>query len=181
MAKFSKLEKVFIGIVIFCVIMLVYLLSCALVFFRKKTIPIVINTSQDYVEALSNLSQVQHPLTNNEYRETLKKQLPVGLYIYLEKDLGDTNSGLTLATIRTIVLDDSLVGHEYCVTLTHELMHLKYFIQDERYVCWQTFLFLWQCEELNDVAQWYSYMQIYGYYNGDYDISDLVVDYLTNK
>lgn len=184
MSKFSRIEKFCVGVILVCVVFMIYLGCCALVFFRKKDLPIVLNSAHDYHTAFNIIDKeyALNPKTKGEYKQFLHSNLGVKAYLYFETDnLPEKNSGVTLATIRTILVDDSLDGYEYCVTFAHELMHLKHFIQDEQFVCWETFLYLWESDELHDVGVWYAHKQLYGCYSGEYNISDLIVNYLTNK
>lgn len=187
MAKLSKIEKFFIGEILFCIIVLVYLGVCALVFFRNKEIELALVTSNQYYLALNELQKDYNEncniLDKSKCREIVEEELNLKCYIYGETDLGDKYNGLTFASIRTILLDDSLSREEYCIVFVHETIHLTEFIADERYVCFATFKYLYEheCEEMHNIGVVYGIQQLRGMYSGEYDIYDLIVDYLTKN
>jgi hypothetical protein len=161
----------------------VYFGTCGLIFFRDKKIPPYINSQLDYLNAYDILCQEYDDTCQKPkayYKEFVEDDMGVKFYFYGERKL-DKHNGLTFATIRLIVVDNTIDGYEYCVTFAHECIHLKQFVSDERYVCYETFKYLYESEELHEVGVWYGYRQLYGCYNGEYNIEDLVVNYLTNK
>lgn len=106
----------------------------------------------------------------------------LSMYIYCESRLGELYKGITSPIFRTIIIDEELKGYDYCETFAHEAIHLKYIVDNERYVCFETFKYLYENDKLHDVGVWYGYNQITrGHTLVEYDISDLVIDYLTNK
>lgn len=182
MAK-SKLDRAIAVLLLMCVLTLAYFGTCGLIFFRDKSIPPHINTQLDYLNAYDVLLQ-EHDDTRQKpkayYKEFVEKDMGVKFYIYGEKELGKYN-GKTFVTIRLILIDNTIDGYEYCTTFAHEIIHLTHFVANERYVCYETFKYLYESEELHEVGVWYGCRQIYGYYSGEYNISDLIVNYLTNK
>jgi hypothetical protein len=114
------------------------------------------------------------------YKKILDKDLKLKMYIYREKYLKN-NNGLCIANLRLIIIDESIRDYQYCVTLTHEMMHLKRYRKQENYICFETFKYLYESEELHDVGVWYAIRQINGCYSSEYNISNQVLDYLTNK
>jgi hypothetical protein len=183
MAKI-RLNKVVAFILLFCVLVLVYLGCCAIVFFREKFMPLQVFGQTDYLKAIHKLESEYNSFedehTKEWYREKIEQDLELKFYFYKERDIERYN-GLAYATIRTIVIDEELDGYGYCKTFAHEVMHLKLFIQQEDYVCYETFKYLYESEELHNVGVWYGLQQLRGCYSGKYNISGHVVNYLTNK
>ena len=184
--KFSKVEKFCISIIILCVLVLIYLGTCAILFFRNREIPYVTYTQLDYYNVVDKLYLESYngnnkALSNSSYKKTLEQELNPQLYIYKEKNAHKQYAGLTLPIIRTIIIDSEIDGYDYCLTLTHEIMHLNHFIANERYICFETFKFLYENEKLHDVGVWYAYKQLTVIYSKDYYIADLVIDYLTKN
>lgn len=182
MAK-SKLDRAVAILLLMCILTLVYCLTCGLIFFRNKNISPHINTQLEYLNAYNILCQEYSDTCNKPksyYKQFVEKDMEVKAYFYSERKLNKYN-GLIFATIRLIVIDNTIDGYEYCTTFTHEVIHLTHFVANERYVCYETFKYLYESEELHEVGVWYGCRQIYGYYSGDYNISDLIVNYLTNK
>lgn len=185
MAKRSKLEKIVIATILLCVLVLIYLGCCALVFFRKKDIPIAISNMHKYNIALDLLYKEYNKepclFSDEEFREIIEDETGLSFYIYFERNLGDEYSGLTLSTIRTIIVDERVKGYDYCEVFMHEAIHLTHFTGNERYVSFNTFKYLYESEKLHDVGVRYGIRQIHGYYNGEYDVYDLIIDYLTKE
>ena len=182
MAK-SKFNRAIAVLLLICVLAFVYLGVCGILFFRNKTLPVYINSQYDYLYACNILEQgyeERDVRTKEYYRNKVEKDLGLNFYFYKERKLSEYG-GVTFPTIRLIVLDTDVSGYEYCVVFAHETIHLTQFIADERHVCYETFKYLYESEELHEVGAWYGYRQLYGYYNGEYNIEDLVVNYLTNK
>lgn len=180
----DRIKKVAIAILILCILVLTYCLCGILILCRKKIMQCDALMQRDYLEAINILrssdSKVYEPKTKEEYRSFIEKDLGVNFYIYSEKNLYDY-AGKTYPLIRLIIIDESISGYKYCETFVHEAIHLKEFIGQEDYVCFETFKYLYESEELHSVGVWYGISQIYGFYNGEYDVSHLIVDYLTNK
>lgn len=185
MAKFSKVERVFLGITAICLVILIYLGICCGVFFRKKELGIaVVTTTQCYIamEMLRQDYDYDAGVKSKQfYRDAIEKDLGVKFYIYGETDLGSKYNGLTIPTIRTILIHDDVTGEDYCIVFAHESIHLTQFISNERYVCFETFKYLYESkiEELHNAGVRFGLKQIQGVYSGEYDVYDLIVDYLT--
>lgn len=181
--KLDWISKIGVGLILICVILLVYMGIVGIVFCRKINMPIKIFMPTDYYNVLDMLERdyensIPHR-SNKQYKALVEEQLDLNFYIYIEKEL-DNHNGLAIATIRTIVLDDDLTGYQYCYVFTHEAMHFKKFAKNETYICFETFKFLYENEdeELHNVGVWYAIRQLYGYYSGEYDCSDYIINYL---
>lgn len=170
--------------IIICIIILLFLLSCTLIFERKKDLPYRNLMPRDYRNAIQLLEKSYikdyKPKTKEEYRKFIESDMGVHFYIYTEKDMVDY-AGKIYPLARLIIIDTDTDGYKYCETFAHEAIHLKEFIGQEDYVTFQTFKYLYESEELHNVGVWYGLSQVYGCYSGEYNVSHLIVDYLTNK
>ena len=117
--------------------------------------------------------------SDSDFKKIVEDEICLKFYFYGRANLGETYNGLTLATIRTILIDERMSGYDYCVVFAHEAIHLKHFIGNERYVAFETFKFLYESKKLHDVGCYYGIRQMHGFYTGEYDVYDLIIDYLT--
>ena len=116
-------------------------------------------------------------LTNEEYRHLLSIDLE-SFYFYSEKPM--RMAGVTHPLIRLISMNEDLEYEEYCIALAHEMHHLKLFSGNERFVCQETFKYLYENEDenLKQVGIYYGYGLMKGWWVGEYDIRDFVINYL---
>lgn len=172
-------------VLLLCILVLLYLGSIAVVMFRKNRMPVYINSQLDCINAYSRLVKEldadAEVMSNEYYKELIEKDLGLRFYIYLQRDdMAHYNAG-TYLVIRTIVIDNNNVGYAYCWNFAHEAMHLKHFILQEDFVCFETFKYLYEHEELHNVGVTLGLNILRGYYNGSYDVSDYIIDYLTKN
>lgn len=118
--------------------------------------------------------------TNRHYRTVVEKDIGVHLYFYKETQLKGF-AGKCFGAIRLILIDEDLSGDAYCITLAHEMMHLKKMRKQESYICFETFKYLYESSLMHNTGVWYAIRQLEGAYRGEYNISNQIVDYLTNK
>ena len=139
---------------------------------------------KDYYSAINILEKGYEStfvsMTKEEYRQFVENDLGLHCYIYSEKHINGF-AGKTYPMIRLIVIDPDVSGYKYCETFVHEAIHLKEFIGQEDYVSFQTFKYLYESEKLHNVGVLYGLSQIYGSYEGEYNVSHLIVDYLTKN
>lgn len=183
MAK-SKLDRAIIAVLLLCVLVLIYLGVSAVAIFRKKQMPVCFNSMLDCMTAYSMLVQDFDENANVEsneyYRELIEKDLGLKFYLYSEDSL-DGYVGKTHMVIRRITIDETANGYQYCWAFAHEALHLKHFIQHEEFVTFETFKFLYEHEELHNVGVALALKTLEGAYSGEYDVSDYIIYYLTNK
>jgi hypothetical protein len=183
MAK-NRLSKIVAFILLICVVVLVYLGSTSVIFFRKKYMPLQLYSQVDYHKAFNKLLKEYNSdekiNSKSWYRSKIEQDFNFKFYFYKERNIEDYD-GLAYFTIRTIVIEKDLNEYQYCKTFAHEVLHLKLFIQQEDYICYETFKYLYESEELHNVGVWYGLQQLRGCYSGKYNISGHVVNYLTNK
>ena len=183
MAK-SKLDRAITAVLLLCVLVLIYFGLSAVAIFRKKTMPVCINSMLDCMTAYAMLVQdfdEDAVVESNEYyRELIEKDLGLRFYLYSEGEL-DRYVGKTYMTIRRITIDESAKGYQYCWAFAHEAMHLKHFIKHEEFVTFETFKFLYEHEELHNVGVALALKTLEGGYSGEYDISNYIINYLTKN
>lgn len=178
--------RFWITILITCFTILFYCLTLLLIFHRGLDLPTPQITYQQYTKAKEILEEDLHEnpcwFTDQEFKNYIEKDFNLKFYIYTESDLKGNYNGKTYPVTRTIVIDNELNGYGYCKTFVHETIHLKHMVANERYVCFETFKYLYESDDLHDVGVWYGYRQVVnGHYLAEYNISDLVVDYLTKE
>lgn len=184
--KLDKLEKALVAILLFCVLCLVYVFGCIIVLERDITISYRNLMPSDYREAVEILREENKDQgfdwlnSKEEYREFVAKDLGIGLYFYSEKKMVGYY-GKTYPIARVIVIDSELSGYKYCETFVHEALHLKKFSVNETYISFETFRYMYETEELRNVAVCYGLEQIYGEFYDEYNVSHIIVDYLTKN
>ena len=182
----SKLFKGLIVLILIEVLFLAYIGIIGLVIYREKDMEVGTFTYMDCYNALNILRQDINKnhctMSKDEFREFVEDDLGVHFYIYKEREFKGKYIGKTYHVIRTIVVDNNLEDYDYFVCLAHELMHLKTYIGQEDYICFETFKYLYESEELHDIGVWYAIKQLNGFQgSGEYDIDYHIVNYLTNK
>ena len=182
----SKLFKCLIVFILLEVLFLAYIGIIGLVVYREKDMEVETVTYMDCYNALNILRQDINKnhctMSKDEFREFVEDDLGVHFYIYKERDFKGKYVGKTYHPIRTIVLDKNLEDYTYFVQFVHELMHLKTYVAQEDYICFETFKYLYESEELHDVGVWYALRKLNGFQgSGEYCIDYHIVNYLTNK
>lgn len=177
----KKLNKVANWLIIILVIVNIYLLGIGIAFNRDIRVPVVFPQQSQYIMAYEVLNKEIEELTktDDELRDVIAKDLGLKLYFYKEKSMED--AGKVYVAIRLILIDKDLSGFEYAETFAHEVIELKSLVRSESWVCFETFKYLYEHEELHNVGVWYGQRQLQGCYYGEYNIADLIVNYLTNK
>jgi hypothetical protein len=182
--KSNKLPKWLIVCLVIVIVLGVYALVGTITFSRKIHLPIQEYTAEEHSIALDILEEDYNPIgeqrTDSEYKQLVEKQVGISFYFYTEKDLGNRLDGTTHPLLRIITIDSTISGYDYCIALAHEALHLKTFCANERYICIETFKFLYENEdeELHNIGVWYARDQLFGLYRGDYNIQDFIINYL---
>ena len=183
--KMDRGLRSLIAVSIFVGVICIRCLFIALIFMRREATPKDEYSYEDYRKAYKTLGEdLDAPYsirTDKEYKEFIEKDLGLKYYIYTENDL-KRDSGRAYILIRTMVIDKHQDGYYYCLTFAHECMHMVRFRQDERYISFETFKYLYEHEdeELHNVGVWYGYRVLRDKYSGDYDIKEEIVNYLNN-
>lgn len=115
------------------------------------------------------------------YKEQIDELLGNPFYIYREKEL-DHCYGKTYLIPRIVVLDKYMDINNYIFTLVHELMHLKYTTECERFINFQTFKVLYESgtPEFEYVALWYAKKDMAGKMFYEYSCWGYISEYLQN-
>ena len=183
MSKAKRILNLLGVIILLLVIVCMYLLTIETLSNRDLSVPIVITTQSQCIEAYNILDEDCEDLTQSEdqLRDLIASDFGLHLYFYKKKPLEKGIDGITIMMTRQIFVDIDVKGYNFAKTFTHEVIHLKKFAGDESWVCFETFKYLYEHEELHSVGVWYGQLQLQGCWDGEYDIRDLIVDYLTNK
>lgn len=103
-------------------------------------------------------------------------------HFYTEKGKRMQNWGYSQIMFRRVVINSYLEGEDYVITYTHELVHLKYWCENETYTSFKTFVALYESgnEILRNVAERYAYSVItLGEFDGtEYDCGYYILEYL---
>ena len=185
MAKLDKLDKILITLIVICVGVLLGEITACIIFFRRVDMPDASYSMDDYYASIYTLYNEYDASLNNQqhknyYRNMIEDQAKFGPYLYLETHMDD-NSGLAILMLRTIVIDKDITNVEtYCMVFAHEVMHFKTFHGNETYVSFETFKFLYESDDpyLHNVGVKYGLQQLYGYYGGEYDCHNYIINYL---
>lgn len=168
------------------------IICCTLLAVQKRPFGITEKpyTDAQLTECTTYLFYINDPyvlsLSNLEYKNRINKLLNVYDYKELSKDLSWIHkNGFCAMPFKTIIIDDDLTGVNYAITLTHEILHYKYYSTNERYIEFMTFRVLF---ESND-----PYLRKAGILHGyerltdkdkdkDKDwCADLIIDYLIKE
>lgn len=179
MAKLSRALNI---VILILALFDIYIISIGIAFNRDIRVPVVFPQQSKYIMAYNILNEEIGELNKTDYelREMIAKDLGLKFYFYNERSM-EYYAGKTYVTIRLILMDIDANGFEYAQVFTHEVMHLKKMVANESWVCFETFKYLYEHEELHNVGVWYGQKQLQGCYGGEYNIADLIVNYLTNK
>lgn len=150
------------------------------ILYRRVDMPCNKYTYSNYVEAYNILENQKIPnlkiLTKDEY----KSRIDVKKHIYLE---ANTRTCYAFPQINTIIMDNSLEGHAYCVFLAHEKIHITKYSANETYVYFETFKFLYESNDtyLKQAGITYGLQQLNDLYFDEKDVKGQIINYLTNN
>lgn len=121
--------------------------------------------------------------SNNTVRDQISNYFKIN-HSYKEVD---NLSGLTLGYSNILFKKVFILSHlekdVYGIVLTHELMHIKYFTADERYVNFMTFKNLYESnnDTLVELGKQQMKLVLEGFYPERYNCSDDIYNYFKNK
>lgn len=185
--KSDKFPKWLIAFLIVEAILVLYTLVVMIMFFRIIEVPTEPYSNEEYNQVLnllnSDYEQSTPQRTDDEYKRVIEEQLGLSMYIYTEKDLGNSTDGITHILVRLITIDSTIEGYEYCLAFTHEALHLKTCSKNETYICTETFKFLYENEdeELHNIGVWYARQQLMDLYIGEYNIKNYIINYIIGE
>ena len=103
-------------------------------------------------------------------------------HLYTEKGKRMQNWGYSQIMFRRVVINSDLEGEDYVITYTHELMHLKYWCENETYTSFKTFVTLYKSGNviLRNVAERYAYDVVTNgsFIGTEYDCGYYIMEYL---
>lgn len=131
------------------------------------------------IKQLQNEYDTSYPaLTKEEYKELVENDLDFKMYIYAEMNLDKWNAnGVALILIRTIIIDDDVDISVYPMVLAHEILHFKKLSNNEKFICLETFKYLYHNDDvqLKNIGILYGLQQLGGAYVGDYEIKEYII------
>lgn len=178
------MKKAIKWLILIIVTMIIFYSSITMAFNRKIDVPINTYTQEELSETYDLLLYEYDTnmvyKTKKEYRKLISDELNLNFFWYREDELGDRYEGQMSLFTRLIIIDPDLSPIKYCITFTHEVMHFKKFSADERYICFETFKWLYEHDnpELHNAAVLYGLYQVQGCYSGEYDCRDCIINYL---
>ena len=150
---------------------------------NHKYIDVDMAVRQEYINRLQGEYEFQeYTYTREQMRKALEDELDFRHYIYREGKTPRNEQGFSVALIRYIKVDISKCDIEYyCITLCHEMCHLKFFTRNEIYTQFMTFKTLYESNnaELRQVGIRFGVYVLNGSYDHEYDCSYLITDYLS--
>ena len=126
---------------------------------------------------------IESTRTRKDYRTIIEKDFNCRLYFYNETDLPDGIDGQCQPLFRTITMDSYIDNFYYCSAFAHEMIHLTGYIQQENYVTYQTFKYLYEHEdpEFHNFGIRVGLHCLTNSYPSEYDCIGEVIDYITTK
>lgn len=120
--------------------------------------------------------QTDYRLSTGEIRSRIEDLVGVKMYWYKEKELSGRD-GKSNIYIRRVVMDANCNQNDYIENFCHELLHLKYFTTNERFVNYKTFVTLYE-SEFRQVALNLAWKMQDGRIDHEYDCLAQICDYL---
>ena len=137
-----------------------------------------------YEETQLEIDEVEQTLTHKQAKAKIK-QLVKTPHLYFEIDIKEEGlNGRAIMMLRTVQIDKGLSIHDYIITYTHELIHLKKLTGNETYCAYKTFVYLYESgdAELRYHALVYANKVLSGEFKGtDYDCGYYILDCLGGR
>lgn len=171
------LNKIFVWVHIIGFYIMSYFGITAAILNKTKELPSNHYTYYDYCYAYNTLEVQQNttlrPLSNAEYR----KKLNITRHIYVEIS---SNKSYSLPQLNIILMQNNLEGHSYARLLTHEMLHIRKYSGDDRYIQLETFKYLYHSndEHLKQVGITFGLNMLNEKYDNEYDIKGNLINYL---
>lgn len=133
---------------------------------------------------LGNISwqYIENTQSKEELRQEINKLLNIDGYILKEKHLLEYNntSGKAFILSKVVYIDPRLDDANFVMTLTHELVHIKYRSSNERftqYIAWIT-LYTSDNRYFTNIALWQATLDNRGEVSKKYSITGYIAEYL---
>lgn len=167
-----------------CVIIIVLMSSYALLIRRMPIMTGYDCTDEQTKNAIIKLQQEYVPMestrTRADYRKIIEDDFNCRFYFYREADLPEGVDGQCQPLFRTITMDSYIDNFFYCSAFAHEMIHLTSYIEQENYVTYQTFKYLYEHNdpELHNFGVKVGLLCLYNAYPTEYDCNGEVIGYL---
>lgn len=174
----SKWIKTYIIIVTIGFVFFFYLLLSGDIAHRDVSMPSAHYTTEDCVKAYQILENSRNKgygvLTQKEYRQLLPTK---------HRIIFSSHKSRAFLQFNIILIDNTLAPIEYCKSLTHEIMHFERYSLNERYICFETFKFLYESHNpyLHNVGVEYGKQQLNDVQDGEYYIKGQIINYLLKE
>jgi hypothetical protein len=125
-----------------------------------------------------------NPTTNDVYKKKIDNLLTPHPYKLKIKNLNWFKSdGVAVTFFNTIYIDDDVKGINYCITLTHEILHYQYSSDTERFISYMTFKVLYESNDkhLSNASMKWAYTKLGLTETSKYDCKDLIINYLKKE
>lgn len=134
-----------------------------------------------YEETQLEVVEVEQTLSHKQAKAKIRKLMKTP-HLYFEIDIKEEGlNGRAIMMLRTVQIDKGLSIHDYIITYTHELIHLKKLTGNETYCSYMTFVHLYESgdAELRYHALIYANDVLGGEFKGtDYDCGYYILEYL---
>lgn len=120
--------------------------------------------------------QTDYKMSTGEIRHRIEDLVGVNVYWYKESKL-DGRVGKSNVHLRRVVIDTNATQSDYIETLCHELLHIKHFTANERFVNYKTFVTLYE-SEFRQVAINMAWEMQNGKVEREYNCLAQICDYL---
>lgn len=184
MKKKSRYEKFITTMLIIICSLLIYDIVAISIFFGINKVASIPYTTEEWQQARDILeaeySKHAQYKSKDEYTSLIKKQINAKLYICVESDIMynlTSDDGDAFINLRLIMIHTKLTLSSYCYVLAHELLHIKTFTKNERYIDFQTFKYLYYNEDpgLHQTGADLALYHIYKYKDAEYLCDDLII------
>ena len=141
-------------------------------------------TTNDYIQIKNILKEeyrnfLYERLEVDDVKKIYEKEIPLFFYSQVEsKDLKEAN-GMCNFFIRKIIIKEDLEEREYLISLAHERLHLYYFSGCERFIQYQTFIFLYEneCDYLRHIGVYFALEIFEDIYPDEYNCIGQIINY----
>ena len=167
--------------VIIVILVIANLIAWPMVFYSRLSHQIKVRY---YEETQLEVIEVEQTLTHKQAKAKIKNLMKTP-HLYFEINIDEEGlNGQVIMMLGTVQIDKGLSIHDYIITYTHELTHLKHFTGNETYCSYMTFVHLYESGdvELRYHALVYANKVLSGEFKGtDYDCGYYILDYLGGR
>lgn len=118
---------------------------------------------------------IVYNMSTDDIRNTIEGLVGIKSYWYDEKPM--VVAGTSNLYLRRVVMDTTASQNDYIETFCHELLHIKHFTSNERFVNYKTFITLYE-SEFRQVALNMAWKMQNGQCEKEYNCLAQICDYL---